>query len=264
MTFKENNNVKYCVFDKFMETGLVSMGFSTKFGGVSTGVCESMNLTYNTSDSLENVAKNFELYLDAIGANKNSVIMSEKQIHGKEVFCVTENFTGTKFIKGVDGFVTNLRNITLITNHADCVPLYFLDPVKKVIGLSHSGWRGTVLGIGKETVFKMVNNFGSNPNDILAGIGPSIGKCCFETDSDVPDLFKENYSFCDNFIFEKENGKYFVDIKGINKEILKSAGIPEKNILVSDICTMCSSDIFFSHRKMKQQRGTMAAAIMLK
>lgn len=264
MILKENKNVEYAVFDRFINTGLVSMGFSTKSGGVSTGKYSSMNLSYNSNDDKENIRKNFNIYLDAIGANPESVIMSEKQIHESLVHVVEKKPNGTEFIKGVDGFITNLKNVTLVTTHADCVPLYFLDPVKKVVGLSHSGWRGTLLGIGKETVLKMIEVYDSNPSDILVGIGASIGKCCFETDSDVPDLFKEKWDFAEKYIFQKENVKYFVDIKGINKEILKSVGIDENNIEISNICTMCSSDIFFSHRKMKLERGTMAAAIMLK
>ena len=152
-----------------------------------------------------------------------------------------------------------------MTQYADCTPLLFCDPVKKIIATSHSGWRGTVKEIGKKTVEKMVSNFGSNPNDIIACIGPCIGSCCYEVDTPVFNEFKKLPYLSLNEIFtEKGGGKYMLDLVEANKQILINAGINQNNMDISDICTCCNKNELHSHRATAGKRGNLAAIIELK
>ena len=148
---------------------------------------------------------------------------------------------------------------------ADCVLIFFYDPVRQVIAVSHSGWRGTVLSIGAKTVDKMVSDYGCRRRDIICGIAPAIGKCCFQVDRPVVDEFENAFDWCGPFIRadEENEGKYYIDLQGINEEILVGAGIVRDNIENSRICTKCSPDMFFSHRLMGDNRGSMAGFISL-
>ena len=153
-----------------------------------------------------------------------------------------------------------------MTTYADCVPLYFLDPVKKVIALSHSGWRGTVGKIGKKTVELMHDNFGSDPADILAAVGPSVCQDCYEVSADVIDRFKEVFdrSAWDELFYEKPDGKYQLDLWKANEKIFLEAGIRKDHIAVTNVCTHCNSEILYSHRAMGDKRGNLCAFLALK
>ena len=180
------------------DTGVVRHGFSTRLGGVSEGCYSSLNLSFTRGDSEDAVRENYRRIAAAIGVKCENMVFSQ-QTHTINVRVVTEQERGMGFTRpveytDVDGLVTNVPDICLVTFYADCVPLYFVDPVKRVIGLSHSGWRGTVGKIGKETVRMMRQQFGSNPADILAAIGPSICMDCYEVSEDVILKFRENFA----------------------------------------------------------------------
>ena len=178
----------------------------------------------------------------------------------------------------VDGMITNVPGICLVTSYADCVPLYFVDPVKKAIGLSHSGWRGTVGKIGKNTVQLMQENFGSKPEDLLAAVGPSVCMDCYEVSEDVADAFKEEfgaeisqddstsgYSWNGkSILMNKGNGKYQLDLWGANRLVLLDAGILPEHLAVTNVCTKCNPDLLYSHRVMGDKRGNLAAFLSLK
>ncbi len=255
----------YSTFESFDSTGLVNHCFSTRFGGVSSGVYESMNLGFSRGDKRENVEENFRRICEAIGSDFERSVKSRKQIHSTNVYAATEKDRGTT-VDDMDGFVTNVPGVLLVTFHADCVPLFFLDPVKKAIGLSHAGWRGTVDGMAGATIEKMREVYGSNPGDILAGIGPSIGKCCFQVDMPVVEEFREKLSFADEFITadESQRGKFKIDLWGVNARLMTLSGVREDNISVDGTCTKCRTDLYFSHRAMGESRGQMAAFLELK
>ena len=162
--------------------------------------------------------------------------------------------------------MTNVPGICLVTSYADCVPLYFVDPIKKVIGLSHSGWRGTVGKIGKETVRVMKEHFGCDPADILAAVGPSICQDCYEVSEDVIDMFRANFreSEYDRLFYAKENGKFQLDLWKANELVLTDAGIRPEHMAVTNVCTCCNPELLFSHRASKGKRGNLAAFIALK
>lgn len=262
--------VPFLEYPLLEETGLVRHGFSTRLGGVSEGCFSSMNLSFGRGDKEEAVRENFRRMGSAIGVRCEDMVFS-KQTHTTNVQVVTEKDRGmgimrpTKY-QDVDGMVTDIPGICLVTFYADCVPLFFVDPVKKAIGLSHSGWRGTVGKIGKATVELMGRQFGSDPADILAAIGPSICQGCYEVSEDVIEKFRENFEERDwtKLFYQKENGKYQLDLWKANGIIFAEAGILSKHMAVTNVCTHCNSSVFYSHRTTGNQRGSLAAFLALK
>lgn len=269
MDININNNVLYLTFKEFDKYKFINHAFSTKIGGISQGEFSSMNLGFNRGDPRENVIKNYHLFCDAAGFDYESLVASS-QDHNTNIRVVNSSDRGIGIyrehdMESVDGLVTNKKDVTLVTYYADCTPLFFIDPAKKVVGLAHAGWRGTVKKIGKVMVDKMLEIYGSDKSDIVCAIGPAIGFCCFEVDYPVFEIFSGLKDLDTNkFIKDNKNGKYMIDLHETNKQILIKAGIPEDNIIVSDICTKCSHELLFSHRETKGRRGGMAAMISLK
>lgn len=260
-------DLQYIQFPKLSKLGCVRHVFSTRHGGVSTGDAATMNLSFNKDSCRENVIKNFEILCGAEGIDTAHLVLSN-QTHTNNVLTVDESHRGTGITKpsfqDVDGMITNKRGVALVTQYADCTPLLFCDPVKRVIATSHAGWRGTVKLIGKVTVEKMVREFGCNPSDIIVGIGPCIGQCCYEVDDPVYNEFKK-IDFLDfgKIFINKENGRYMLDLVEANKQILINAGISSENIDANDICTCCNHKDLHSHRATAGKRGNLAAIIEL-
>lgn len=268
LLINEKGELIYITFPKLTECGAVRHVFSTRSGGVSTGDCASMNLSFNKDTNRENVLKNYEILCTAVGIDTSHLVLSH-QTHTNNVLCVTKEDCGTGITKpsfsDIDGLITNEPGVALVTQFADCTPLLFCDPVKKVIATSHAGWKGTVKLIGKVTVEKMISEYGSDPKDIIAGIGPCIGKCCYEVDDPVyNEIVKIPFLNLPEVIFPKDNGKYMLDLVETNRQILIHSGIKAENIDASDICTCCNSNILHSHRATKGKRGNLAAIIELK
>lgn len=264
----EKNGVVYYTFPSFTECGIVKHGISTRMGGVSQGIYSTMNFSTQVGDSEENVLENYKRFCDAIEVDYKKCVVS-KQTHTVNIRTVTADDIGKGIIRerdydNVDGLITNIPEITLVTHYADCVPLAFVDTKKKVIALSHSGWRGTVEKIGALTVKKMCEEFGCNPSDIICGIAPSICKDCFEVDSPVSDIFLSAEGLGNEVVRDRGNGKFDVDLWKANALILQQAGIPAENITVTDICTMCNPDVFHSHRASKGKRGVIGVFLSLK
>ena len=208
----------YLEYPLFKETGIVKHCFSTRLGGVSTGYYSSLNLSFTRGDDEEAVRENFRRIGNAIGVKCEDMVFTQ-QTHTTNVRIATNEdrgmgITRPRSYSDVDGLVTNEKGLCLVTFFADCVPLYFVDPVKEVIGLSHSGWRGTVGKIGKKTVELMQKEFGSDPADILAAVGPSICQDCYEVSEDVIMKFRENFEekYWDSLFYVKENGKYQLNL----------------------------------------------------
>ena len=189
---KERFGVPYLSYPMLENTGIVNHGFSTKLGGVSKGHCATMNISTTRGDDPEAIAENKRRIAAAIGVEVEDMTFTH-QTHTTNVAVVREENRGTRFME-TDGMVTNVPGICLVTFYADCVPLYFVDPVKKAIGMSHSGWRGTVGKIGKVTIEKMTEVYGSNPEDLVVAIGPSICQDCYEVSEDVIEQFKANFA----------------------------------------------------------------------
>ncbi|MCD8158102.1 MAG: peptidoglycan editing factor PgeF [Clostridiales bacterium] len=264
----EKNGLIYFVFESFEATGFVNHCFSTRIGGVSEGDLSSLNLRFK-HDKRENVVENYRRLCSAIGSDYRNTVFSH-QTHKDEIYDVQLSDRGKgliyeREIQDKDGLITNIPEIVLVTFHADCTPLYFLDPVKKVIALTHSGWRGTALSIGAKTVYKMVNDYGCERKNIICGIGPCIGGCCYQVDDAVKNVFESKFDFWNEFFKpDREKGKYLFDLEGINKRILTETGISPENIETAGLCIKCHSDLFYSHRVMGDMRGSMAAFMELR
>lgn len=264
---KENrkNGVLYLTFPSLEScTGIVH-GFSTRIGGVSQNEFSQMNLSFSRGDVRERVLENYRRIAAAIGFDEDHIVCSD-QTHTANVREVTEADLGKGFARerdytDVDGFVTNVPDVVLATFYADCVPLYFVDPVRRAVGLSHSGWRGTVGDIAGATVRMMKEKYGTEPSDILAAIGPSICQSCYEVSEDVIDRFKEAYdtSLWEHLFYAKENGKYQLDLWEACRQNMLRAGILAEHISVTDICTCCNPEVLFSHRASHGKRGNLAA-----
>ena len=265
MNVKEAGEVTYLTYPAFEKLEGIIHGFSTRLGGVSRGIYSSMNLSFTRGDEEEAVKENYRRIAQAIGFRTDDIVTSD-QTHTANVRKVTEadrgkGITVPRDYQDVDGMVTNVPGLVLTTFYADCVPLYFVDPVKCVIGLSHSGWRGTVAKIGKVTVEKMKEEYGCHPEDILAAIGPSICQDCYEVSEDVfmqiEAIMPENAGR--EFFYQKENGRYQLNLWKVNEQILQNAGILKEHICVTDLCTCCNPSVFFSHRASGGKRGNLSA-----
>ena len=230
----------------------------------------TLNLGFGRGESDENVLENHRRIAESIGFDYKKIVTSN-QTHTTNIRVVTEEDAGKGIViprdySDIDGLITNVPGLPLATYYADCVPVFFLDPVKKAIGLSHSGWRGTVGRIGAKTVKLMHDSYGSSPEDIICCIGPSICVNCYEVSEDVAEEFIKAFgekNCSEGILFPKSGGKYQLDLWEAVKCALLDAGVQEKNIHVTDICTCCNKDLLYSHRGLHGRRGSLAAFMML-
>ena len=264
----QKNGVGYLTFPALEAFPFLRHAFSTRLGGVSQNEFSSLNLAFGRGDPDENVMENYRRICAAAGFDADSMV-SSAQVHKTVVRVVGKQNCGEGFAKpkpaGVDGLITDEPGVTLVTHHADCVPLYFADPVRKAVGLSHAGWRGTAARIGGETVRAMARAFGSRPENLVCVVGPSIGPCCFEVDEPVYKVFAEMKDLAPReWTREDGGGKYHIDLWEANRRILISAGVQAANISVSGLCTQCHSDLLFSHRASRGKRGGLAAFLALR
>lgn len=297
------NKVEYLTFPSFEKFDFLYHGFSTRIGGISDGIYSTMNLTFSTGDDRDKIIENYRIFCSALGIEAESLVFGD-QTHTCNVISVGEDDRGKgifnpKTWHDVDGLITDSPGTSLVTLYADCVPLFFVDPVNKVVATSHAGWRGTVGGIAAKTVVEMKRLYNSNPEDIYAAIGPSIGVCCFETDESVakeflalPEEIVKNCVVakgCDNIEqyknedtnnsgdtkkYENTNNceitnnsenindkKYYINLQKINRKFMMAEGIPLNQIEIADICTKCNHEWLFSHRATNGKRGGMAGII---
>lgn len=239
--------------------------FTTRLGGVSQGHLASMNLGVRRGDDPENVVRNMEILGDALGFS-TKMLVSCRQIHSDTVHRVDMTHTGGYFTEGAspvgDALVTNVPGIALVVFTADCTPILLHDPITGAVGAVHAGWRGTAMGIVKKAVDTMVSSYGCDPKNIRAAIGPNIGQCCFETDADVPNALTDALGETIKPFIRKTGDKYYVNLKEANALWLRRAGV--SHIEISSLCTACRQDLFWSHRKVGQHRGSQGAVIVCK
>ena len=245
--------------------------FTTRCGGFSEGPCATWNLGFglgNDPDTPENRARNIGVLAECMGIRPEDLVFTW-QTHTTNIRNVTEEDRGCgatreRTYQDVDGLVTDRRGVALVTLHADCNPIYFYDSRRHVIGLAHSGWRGTLDGIGSRMVDKMRFNYGCNPGDLICGIGPSLCRDCFEVDADVAGLFAERYGDFPEFSrYDGGRNKYYIDLWELIRRQLTSAGVRRENVACMGLCTKENTDVFFSHRGQGGKRGLMAACMML-
>ena len=260
--------IPFVSFDIYKNQPIIA-AFSTKHGGVSVGDCESMNLSFKRNDDPNHVLRNHQLFAEACGYKVENVVLSD-QVHETTIRYVTKSDCGKGVlfdsdIVATDGLMTDIPDVVLMTFYADCVPLYFYDTEHHAIGLAHSGWRGTVKQMGKCMVDAMNKQFGSLPQKLLAVIGPCICRDCYEVSVDVYQEFAKHFddSFIQSIFTANEKGRYQLDLKEANRQILLQAGLLPEQIEVSGECTCCKNDVYFSHRATNGHRGNLAAVMSL-
>ncbi|MCD7737083.1 MAG: peptidoglycan editing factor PgeF [Lachnospiraceae bacterium] len=263
------NGVLYFTFPELERISFVTHAFSSRLGGVSENELATMNLSYTRGDDPERVSENFRRISEAAGFSCDRMVFS-CQTHTTNVREATEKDCGMGYLReldytDVDGLVTNTPGVVLATFYADCVPLYFVDPAHRAIGLSHSGWRGTVNNIAGVTVNKMQKAYGTEPSDLIAAIGPSICQDCYEVSEDVVGIFRERYpkELWPSLFERKNEEKYQLNLWEACRRNLLRAGVRPERILVTDLCTCCNPDIFFSHRASHGKRGNLAAFLTI-
>lgn len=264
---KINQGIPYLASEAIDQAGGVAHGFSTRMGGVSEGMWASLNLGISRGDDPDHVRENYHRFMAAIGAQEGKLVKSN-QVHKDTVRVVTSADWRKDICEKAgfeaDGLMTATPGVALMISVADCIPVLFYDPVRRVVAAAHAGWRGTAEGIVTRTVERMEEVYGCNPHDILVAIGPGICPQCFETHEDVPNAMMATMGTpVLHHIQIKDNGKFSVDLKGINAMRLEQAGVNPSNVAISQECTSCRTDKYWSHRKVGNNRGSMAAVIQL-
>lgn len=266
----EKYGVPYMKFSDWMDMEGVEHIFTTRLGGVSEGKFATMNLSFTRGDEDRKVYENYRRISEVMECSMEDIVCSH-QTHTTNIRKVTEKDRGKGLIwkrdyENIDGLVTDEKGICLALFFADCVPVYFVDPVKKVIGLAHSGWKGTVGRISEKMVQIMKEDYGCNPMEVKVAIGPSICQACYEVSEDVAKAFAETFAECDrDGILEKgkAEGKYQLNLWKAVKRTLLESGICEDNIVVTDVCTCCNPELLFSHRASHGERGNLGAFLRL-
>ena len=268
LKINQAGEIVYLTFPVLEEQEWLSHCFSTRTGGVSEGIYASMNFREDAEDKEENVRENYRRMAKILDTDPHRFVRS-KLVHGKQIHLVTPEDYGEGVVRpthlsGYDGLMTDQPGVTLVATFADCVPLYFVDPTHKAIALSHSGWRGTVAKIGKETVKAMQEVFGTRPKDLIACIGPCICMDCYEIGEEVLEEFQKTGFLISDLIRRNENGKYQLDLRKANEAIFLEAGILKEHIAIADLCTCCNNNYLFSHRATKGKRGNLAAFLSIR
>ena len=258
---KKQNSIEYLSSENIS----VPHGFTTRVGGVSEGYLSSLNLGMHRGDDPENVRENYRRLAQAVGFAPEKLILAN-QTHSDMVRVVTDrDCVGSlshRDYPECDGLVTNTPGVALMVFSADCTPILLHDPVTGAVGAVHAGWRGTASGIVKNAVETMVSAFGCKSENICAAIGPNIGPCCFETDADVPEAMCAALGEAANTYIYPQGNKFYLDLKKLNSLWLHRSGVI--HITISNHCTACYPDLFWSHRVTKGKRGSQGAIIVCK
>ncbi len=266
------NNVQapYFIFDNLSGFNEIKHFVSTRHGGVSKGDYSSLNIGFGTDDDNALVLENRQILAKSVNISLDSFVILN-QIHNTNVAVVTSTMRGNGVYSrdtalcGTDAMVTNQPDICIFVMSADCVPLLFFDPVNKVIGACHAGWRGTIKKAPLATIKTMCKTFGSIPADIIVGIGPSIGPCCYNVGGEVIDSVLRTFGSTDSLIrFDNFDWQPYFDLWATNKYLLLEAGIKDNHIELASLCTQCHHKDFFSSRHGKGITGRFGAGIMLK
>lgn len=249
--------------------GIAEHGFTTRAGGVSQGIFSTLNVSYTRGDDLAAVDENYKRIAVSMHADAADFVLSD-QTHTTNIRKVTGDDRGKGILRekdyhDIDGLVTDEPGIVLSAFFADCVPIFIVDPLHHAAGLSHSGWRGTIHRMGRETIRVMQEAYGSRPKDLICAIGPSICQSCYEVSEDVAERFMEEFQgLGGQLCYLKSPGKYQLNLWKANEQVLLEAGILPEHMAVTNICTCCNARLLFSHRASHGRRGNLGAFIKLK
>lgn len=275
---KDGAQVLLLKYPLLEETGIVKHCFTTRIGGASEGIFSTMNLSFSRGDDRAAVETNYRRLAEVLDVAYEQFVFTD-QTHTVNVRQVTAEDAGKGIVcardyTDIDGLITNEPGLVLSTFFADCVPLYFVDPVHKAIGMSHSGWRGTIARMGKVTIEAMSREYGSRPEDLICAIGPSICQDCYEISADVAEAFAREFAGHEAEILKESpknvnikvaaEKKYHLNLWRANEIVLQEAGVKQAHIAVTDVCTCCNSEVLFSHRASHGKRGNLGGFLCLK
>lgn len=255
-------------YKSLREIPFINHCFTTREGGVSEDIFATLNLSFTRGDDKDAVLENYRRVAKSLERTIDDFVCSD-QTHTTNVLRVGKKEAGFGVTKerpytDIDGLITNEPGVILSTFYADCVPLFFVDRVHKAIGLSHSGWRGTVGRMGQKTLLAMEKEFGTKPSDVIVAVGPSICQDCYEISEDVAVEFQKEFQGHEKeILISKGNGKYHLDLWKTNEIIFREAGVSDENIIVTNICTCCNPKLLFSHRASKGKRGNLGAFLSI-
>lgn len=265
-TLRQSNNIWYGTF-QLLENAGIKHGISARLGGVSVKPYASLDLGLHTGDDKQAVLENRQRFFKALKLDFSRAAACE-QVHADKIALVSEAEAGKgaqsydEALKGIDALITNEPNLPLMLFFADCVPVLIADPVHQAVGLSHAGWKGSVAKIGQKTVLYMQEHFGTRPEDCLVGIAPSIGPCCYEVDDVVADKVKTGFSYWQDLLTPRGD-RWRLDLWKTNQRQLIDIGVKPENIAVSEVCTACNRELFFSYRAENGLTGRLSAVISL-
>lgn len=263
---RADNGVWFGTFGHFNRHGLTH-GFSSRLGGTSQAPWTALNLGLKAGDDSEKVRQNRRLFCQAVGVDIGRLVTAQ-QVHADRIYPVTAQDGGAgalsweTAIAETDALITNVPGQPLMLFFADCVPVFIYDPVAKVVGISHAGWKGTVAKIAQKTVLAMGKAYQSKPEDCLIGIGPSIGPCCYEVDETVISGLRTSFSQWESLV-QPHGERWLLDLWRTNRVQLEEIGVPSASIEVAGVCTACTTEMFYSHRAEKGKTGRMGGVIML-
>lgn len=267
-TWEEKNGIKFITIPSWLEQG-VDIAFSSRLGGVSADPFASLNLGLHVGDIQEKVLENRRRIMSVFNQDINRMVCC-RQIHGSQVAIISSQNRGCGSIAledsldGIDGMVTDLKGLYMATFYADCIPVFIFDPVKKCIGMAHSGWKGTMSRIAVKTVKILEQEFGCSPKNMEAFIGPGIGPCCFEIQAELAANATAEFSEFRDIIIKEKNGRYTWDLQRTIQQMLAASGLNPDNIIRASLCTSCHNDLFYSYRKEKGITGRMGAILGLR
>lgn len=275
MIEREQRGVRYLTFESFDTNAKASAFVTTRHGGESVGAFASLNLGLSTGDDPKVVEHN-RARVVTLASVKGRGLVFGRQVHGTRIAVVPEGYAGAA-LDDTDALITDAPHIPLTILTADCAAVFFFDPKHRAVGIAHAGWRGTVAGIAALTVARMGDAFGTDPDQVIAGIGPSIGPCCYEVGAEVIDAFTDaNPEMADEVLLDPDfasagsfrtsvnEGRKHLDLWRANELMLLAAGVQEDAIEVSRLCTACRRDLFYSHRAEKGNTGRFAGVIVLR
>ena len=264
-SISKKDSISYLQAAIFSECDFLIHAFCARQGGVSQDEYASLNVSFNEGDEEVSVLQNWGRLAKAFAIPVEQFLVVN-QVHGDEIFVIRPHgsYFSSRNELNYDAIVTTRTNLAICIKTADCVPVFLVDRVKKIIAVAHAGWRGSALKISAKVIGLMQNQYGSAVQNILAAIGPSIGKCCYQVDSAVADAFRGQKDQEIYLVPGAARNKWMLDLPEANRRQILDCGVPEKNIEMSGYCTMCNQDIFFSHRGSGGITGRQINFMMIK
>jgi polyphenol oxidase len=261
--FALRGTIEYLESEELSALDFLTHAFCTRSGGVSAGPYSSLNVGDLVGDGEDNVLRNLNLVQEAFGIPDGRLILM-RQVHGDRIRVLDGDGPLPEGLPECDGLITGRPEVALGIRTADCVPLFFVDRVRRVIGAAHAGWRGTARGIAAAMVETLAGRFSSRREDLLAVIGPAIGPCCYQVDAPVFAAFSAMPGASLFFRPCREKDRWMVDLALANRLQIREAGVPSENIYTSGLCTSCRQDLFFSHRAGGGRVGRQINLLMLR